>query len=194
MATSGALTNVRGKIYPTELRLWKEFNTAQDFVLKKAEDHFHDLPNPALFDPMSYLKVLGENLCNRKYASKSDLAHYERLAVEGPTAKIIEQLGNMVNLDVLAFENHANTLGDQGHQALEHDVTENLQNLPTRDDTNTRQALAPKRGRPDQFCFYKKAGEIQLLLVAESKAAHKLSIKDLKTRLRPMNLPERLST
>lgn len=75
--------------------------------------------------------------------------------------KIIEQLGkDGKSWMPLAFENHAKYFGGiKGHEALEHNnVTEKLQNLGTRDDTDTRQALAPKRGQPDQFCVYKNAG------------------------------------
>ena len=67
------------------------------------------------------------------------LAHYERLAIEGPTTRINEELGKMADLDGLVFENHVNAFNDQEEEALDRDMTEKLQNLRTRDDTNTQQ-------------------------------------------------------
>ena len=138
---------------------------------------------------MQHLQELGDDLCERKYASKSDLISYERLAVEGPTAKIMEQLSMMTEFDGLGFDNHANSLNDQGEEALEHDMMEDLRNPRIQGNADTRHPPeARKRGRPDQYCIYKTAGSHKLLLVAEYKAAHKLSVQDLQTCLRPMNL------
>ena len=45
------------------------------------------------------------------------------------------------------FENHANAFNDQEEEALDRDLTEKLQNLRTRDDTNTQQVSSlHKRG------------------------------------------------
>lgn len=53
----------------------------------------------------------------------------------------------MADLDGLVFENHANAFNDQEEEALDRDVTEKLQNLRTRDDTNTQQVSSlHKRG------------------------------------------------
>lgn len=85
----------------------------------------------------------------------------------------------MADLDGLVFENHANAFNDQEEEALDRDVTEKLQNLRTRDDTNTQQVSSlHKRGWPGQFRTIKKAGGTQLLLVAEYKSALN-TVKDI---------------
>ena len=191
ITTTGALTSVTGKVCPSKLRPWEGFNGAQASLLIDARKRFHSDCTPHLrrFATVQHLQELGADLCDRKYASESDLASYERLAVEGPTAKIMEQLSKMTELDGLGFDNHANALNDQGEEALEHDMMEDLQNPRIQGNADTRHpSEARKRGRPDQYCIYKTAGSHKLLLVAEYKAAHKLSVQDLQTRLRPMNL------
>ena len=191
LATTGALTSVTGKVCPGKLRRWETFYDAQASCLSHARKLFHadDGPRARRFATVQHLKELGDDLCQRKYASESDLAIYERLAVEGPTAKIMEQLSQLTELDGLVFDNHANSLNDQGEEALERDVTEELQSLAIQEHTTTHEASAVlKGGRPDQYCIYKAAGSHKLLLVAEYKAAHKLSVADLQRRLRPMDL------
>ncbi len=195
LGTQGSITSPKNKPCPTLLKPWTDFPILQQQLFEKVYQH---IPSEMkLFSSTQYLNELGQDLCDRPFASEKDLKIYERLAVERPTTNIISHLQEMretrnaFNLSGgIVFENHVNSLANENEE-----VQQSLQNLQLSSKSQGSSSNAKPKDA-DQICVYKETdGRRSLCLVVEYKPSHKLSVFNLRAGLLradhgSMNLPK----
>jgi hypothetical protein len=182
LTTKGPVTCPKGRVCPTYLRPWVDFQTFQYQIFTDVHGFLQPSDQPPLrcFSPRFALEDLGRRVCRRRLASEADLQSYERFAVEDEVYDVITALRSIPAAtlqfrlgDEIHFENHANT--------LDSDL----------DTPNTEEASARKWTIPDQFCVHRVDQDTSTLLYTiEYKPAHKLSADYLRYGLREMNFWE----
>ncbi|KAL2357208.1 hypothetical protein BJ546DRAFT_1113171 [Cryomyces antarcticus] len=174
LTTKGSITNPKDRPCPTEIKPWMEFPSLQQERFRILSGYL--CHREGQFSSKQHLQELGQELCDRPFASEKDLEAYQRPAVERPISSIISALrrdeeacrGLVLNGDIV-FENHANTLADGSEE-----VEERLQTLQLDSGSSTSKSHStPKYS--DQICVYKEAdGTRTPCMVVEYKPAHKL--------------------
>ncbi|KAJ5779237.1 hypothetical protein N7457_006957 [Penicillium paradoxum] len=178
-STTGEIPIPKGKHCPTRLERWVDCSTQQQHVYNAVRRYLQPEENaPRVFPPRIVLEGLGEHF-KGSMGAEYDLQTYERLAVEDHTRYIFSELCKIPAAreefglgDGVLFDSHSNVLND----------TEIV-------ETDTKEASANPRGKPDQLFIHRVDDTTTTLLTtAEYKPPHKLPLEDIRRGLRDMDL------
>lgn len=178
-STTGTIPLPKEKFCPTRLRPWTDCRAQQQAIYTSVWNYLQsaDEADARLFTPQIALEELARRFAHRPISSEQGLETYERIAVEDHVRDIVAELCKVPAAreefllgDGIWFDNHTNALTE-----------------------NQAEVAISRRPRPDQFCIHRVDGSANtLLLTVEYKPPHKLSVENLRARLRPMNLWEEL--
>lgn len=164
--TRGGLTSPNGRLCPTRLQHWSDFNNLQERAMESVYRLTHPIDREphALFESANDLQVMAHKMCTRRLSSEDDLDRYETYAVEERVANATEMISTLSSSmpRKILFTRYFNTLTDSENAA------------PTWQDHTT----------PDRYCFSESEdGSRQFLYIVEYKPAHKLSSSSLRSAL-----------
>ncbi|GKZ39089.1 hypothetical protein AbraIFM66950_011847 [Aspergillus brasiliensis] len=178
-STTGKIPAPTGKRCPLQLLHWTNCVAEQQKVYRSICTYLAPSEQSAarLFSPRLELERLGRRLGKRAISSEQDLESYERFAVEDYVHDIIEELCKIPAAreefhlgDGIRFDNHANAL-----------------DAADTDQSQTNKPPSSGRSRPDQYCIHRVDGDKStIIMTAEYKPPHKLSVENLRAGLRPM--------
>jgi hypothetical protein len=169
-STGGQLTSPKGRLCPTYLKPWDDFQRQQAAVYLNALGCLESLENPKLFLSRTALQGLGNQLCRHPQSSEGDLWSYAQHRIENPAVEVLDALRTNSDFplgDRIQFYNHANAFDDEPIHP---------------------QAQKRMRSQPNRFCVQQKDSESSLKFPIKDKASHKLMPKNLRAGLRPMNV------
>uniref|UniRef100_A0A093URC1 Reticulocyte-binding protein 2 like a n=1 Tax=Talaromyces marneffei PM1 TaxID=1077442 RepID=A0A093URC1_TALMA len=182
-STKGHIPAPTGKYCPTRLRLWSECPLQQREIYNAVCDYLQPAGREPtrLFASLAELHGLSRRFSRRVLRSEKDLESYERFAVEDHVHDIIAELCKIPAAQErfrlgngIAFDNHAHTLDDSEDA-----------------DEEVLDRSSSRHPRADQFCIHRVDGTTNILLTTvEYKPPHKLSVKNLRKGLRPMEFWE----
>jgi hypothetical protein len=178
-STKGGIGSPTGKYCPTKLCEWTSLPIQQLEIYNTVRRHLQPagLDSPRLFPSTIELQGIGRNLCLQPISSEKDLEFVEKLGKERQIQDIFSALCKIPSARQelrlgrgLHFDSHSNALDD---------------------DDASMEETTHRRMRPDQFCAHRLDGNSSTLLItAEYKPPHKLSVENLCAGLRPMDLWE----
>ncbi|KAI2959641.1 hypothetical protein CBS147352_10932 [Aspergillus niger] len=178
-STTGKIPAPTGKRCPLQLLHWTNCVAEQQKVYRSICTYLAPSEQSAarLFSPRLELERLGRRLGKRAISSEQDLESYERFAVEDYVHDVIEELCKIPAAreefylgDGIRFDNHANAL-----------------DAADTDQSQTDKPPSSGRSRPDQYCIHRVDGDKStIIMTAEYKPPHKLSVENLRAGLRPM--------
>ncbi|KAK2748514.1 hypothetical protein FQN57_000647 [Myotisia sp. PD_48] len=179
-STQGSIGKRTGKLCPTYLHPWANCLRIQEAFYRRVCEILP--PTDRLFSSLAVIEEIGRKY-RRPLGSEKDLEFHERLAVEQHVHDVIAELCKIPEArtefslgEGVQFENHANTIDDDG------DGTKLLLDDPE---------STAQRAFPDQFCVHRlDDGVSTLLTTVEYKPPHKLPVEFVRVALRPMNLWE----
>ncbi|KAI1829001.1 hypothetical protein DTO006G1_7024 [Penicillium roqueforti] len=178
-STTGEIPIPKGKHCPTRLERWVDCAAQQQDIYNSVRHYLQPEENaPRLFPSRIVLDGLGDHF-KGPMGAEYDLQTYERLAVEDHTRYIFLELCKIPAAreefglgDGVLFDSHPNILND----------TEIV-------ETDTKDASATPRGKPDQLFIHRVDDRTTTLLTtAEYKPPHKLPLEDIRRGLRDMDL------
>ena len=176
-STKGSIPAPTGRLCPIQLRQWTELDTEQRLIYSKVRYHLQS-KNEALarrFSPLAALEDNGRLLCQDPISSEKKL---ERVEDNGKNVRVLDIISELCqdpaarkefNLGVdIRFDSHSN--------ALEPDTT------ILGGQSSSELSISARRREDEE--------RTRLLLTAEYKPPHKLSVETLCAGLRPMKLWE----
>ncbi|KAI1271441.1 hypothetical protein F5Y07DRAFT_382939 [Xylaria sp. FL0933] len=191
VTATGRATRVNGKRYPMRLRRWSDFaNTQQDYF-DTIDKVFGD---KRLFPQSIATLDKVHDVCRRPAAFEHDIKMFENVAIESPVQRIFEKLleeaphiCDEFNFAELRFTNNNRELKQPDDADAADAADEGVQERRRRSGPSKRaaseQTVQPPT-YPDGLGLrkYPKGGE-NLAFVFDYKAAHKLTVQDLKLAL-----------
>ena len=185
-STKGSIPAPNGRLCPTELRNWTDLHEEQASIYSRVRSYLQS-ENEAVarrFPSLEALKEAGRTLCRTPISSEKRLEFIEESGKNTRVHDIIDALCQVpaarrdFSLGVsVRFDSHSN--------ALEPDTTTHG------GQSSSELSISTRRKQPDSFCIYREDEEkTRLLLTAEYKPPHKLSVETLCAGLRPMKLWE----
>ncbi|KAF5856131.1 hypothetical protein ETB97_007835 [Aspergillus alliaceus] len=180
LSTTGKIPPPKGKCCPLRLLPWTDSAARQQEVYRSVCNYLEPPGEAAerLFPPRLVLEGFGQEFNKRAISSEQDLESYERFGVENHVRDIIAELCKIPAArdefhlgDGVWFDSHANAL-----DPVEVDLSQ------------ATEPSTSRRSRPDQFCIRRVDGDTRTLLTTvEYKPPHKLSVRNLRAGLRPMD-------
>ncbi|KAJ6037375.1 hypothetical protein N7540_001654 [Penicillium herquei] len=182
-STQGSVNNPNKKLCPIRLRPWTECNTQQQDVYNRVCHYLQPTTEvvPQLFHSSNTIQEIAPRYVGRPISSEQGLENYEKNCVEGYVGSVISELCQIPAAHTefmlgkgVYFDDHPNALTET-HQAEAADQSKSSD---------------PK---PYHFCIHEfNDGTNNLILVAEYKPPHKLSVENLLAGLQPMELYEQV--
>ncbi|GAB0136262.1 hypothetical protein EsDP_00004569 [Epichloe bromicola] len=183
-STTGSIPPPTGKYCPTRLRPWVDCPALHQEIYDSVYRFLQppDGETPCVFSSRSELEGLSRRIRNRPISSEPGLEMYERFAVDHHVADIIDELCKIPAAREkfrlgggVRFDNHKNSLEKNDDS-----------------EESTSAASQPSRFRrpkPDQFCINVVDDTTDEVRTAgEYKAPHKLSMRTIRSGLRPMDV------
>ena len=187
MTTHGDPSNATGKYRPDYLQPWKNFLDTQQETLEQLFSSYPDYTTERAFESLHFVQGLGKRTSDRKLASEMDLHTVIRQNVETPLMQIFQHIRTKDAVQRVfglpkdfEFENHTNTLSDQGHHVGPQPGAQ-----PPSTPPNPKPPK-PAPFNPDQVCVYTTVENLRKpAVIAEFKAPHKLTLPVLRHVLDP---------
>ena len=203
--TQGSMTSPQGRLVPTNVRRWDDFEDTQTQIwdtMGTADPDFFLEPH---FESIHFLQALGERIYGRAIGSEKDLERAIGEALEHPVTSILLKISENTGMakalrltGSVIFQNHGNGLDDDADE-----VTERLDNLdlatPTRNpklniltkfagssESNPSQSKGYMNA--DQICVQKSENGKQVpAFIIEYKPPHKLTLEMISVGLCDMD-------
>ncbi|KAI4269338.1 MAG: hypothetical protein LQ337_007339 [Flavoplaca oasis] len=172
--TRGSITSPTGKLCPSLLEPWQNFEDEQAGAFVQLEETLHPTDSNFVraFSPLSYLKRHGDSW-NKKIASELDLTSFQNQMVEKFVVEVSQTLPSAVS-----FFSTSHALGENSDTVIP-------PQYPNAALALMHDAKAGKKSLgADQICtFQGEDGTNELLFVEEYKAPHKLTKDVLRAAL-----------
>ena len=176
------------------MRPWTDYFQKHKETLDLLNSVYPD-PQAHLFESKAFVQGVSERIASKKIGSHADLESFIRNIYEAPMELIMKQLHSMPEVcreflipNQFEFRNNGNGLSDGSlENAISTKQTPPQPSTPPQACNSPEIDDASKRpSRPDQFCAYTTdQGEKKILLTAEFKPPHKLSLDQLRLILGP---------
>jgi hypothetical protein len=178
-STKGQIPAPTGKYCPTRLAFWSDCPAQQQEIYDAVYAYLRptEIDAARLFAPLAELDGLSRRISRRVIRSEKDLESYERYAVEDHVHDVIAELCKIPEAQKrfrlgsgVTFDNHSNVLEE------------------SEEDDEVVNSSGVQHPRPDQFCIHRVDDDTNtLLMTVEYKPPHKLTVKNLRVGLRPMD-------
>ncbi|ORY67196.1 uncharacterized protein BCR38DRAFT_426345 [Pseudomassariella vexata] len=193
LSSTGHATRVDDKRYPMWLRRWSDFTDLQ-------RDHFDEINrafgDKRLLTPSIATRHQKKVVCRAPVATEKDIDIFVKVAIESPVCEIFQKLVEAdpyicrtFNFTELGFSNNSRELKRQGNvdQTGDSEQGQEIQGRRRRSGPSKRVASEQKFEKPsypDGLGIRKHlGGDLNLVFVYDYKAAHKLTVEDLKSAL-----------
>ncbi|KAL8652952.1 MAG: hypothetical protein Q9210_002386 [Variospora velana] len=182
--THGSITDPTGKLCPSFLEPWVDFEEQQAAAFKTLESQLHPVDSDPVrrFSPLLHIQNLGQNW-NKTIASELDLVAFQNQMVENFVGMVFSSVASAVN-----FANTSHILGQNPGSLVGPEQNPSTAVAPIHDPKAEKEPV-PQPFGADQLCVFRdQDGTTDLLLIEEYKAPHKLTNEVLRVALQGQSI------